>query len=61
MRTGKRRKTSAGSQSPHETERSTEHMILNRLTSQNDQEEWLRIRKSYLTGTDAGAVCGMNP
>lgn len=36
-------------------------MILNRLTSQNDQEEWLRIRKSYLTGTDAGAVCGMNP
>lgn len=36
-------------------------MILNRLTSRNDQEEWLRIRKSYLTGTDAGAVCGMNP
>lgn len=36
-------------------------MILNRLTSQEHQEEWLRIRKSYLTGTDAGAVCGMNP
>lgn len=36
-------------------------MILNRLTSQSNQEEWLRIRKSYLTGTDAGAVCGMNP
>ena len=36
-------------------------MILNRLTSQDHQEEWLRIRKSYLTGTDAGAVCGMNP
>ena len=29
-------------------------MILNRLTSQDHQEEWLRIRKSYLTGTDAG-------
>lgn len=36
-------------------------MILNRLTSQENPEEWLRIRKSYLTGTDAGAVCGMNP
>ncbi len=36
-------------------------MILNRLTSQDHPEEWLRIRKSYLTGTDAGAVCGMNP
>ncbi len=36
-------------------------MIINRLTSQDNQEEWLRIRKSYLTGTDAGAVCGMNP
>ena len=36
-------------------------MILNRLTSESNQEEWLRIRKSYLTGTDAGAVCGMNP
>ena len=36
-------------------------MILNRLTSKDDQEEWLRIRKQYLTGTDAGAVCGMNP
>lgn len=36
-------------------------MILNRLTSREDQEEWLRIRKQYLTGTDAGAVCGMNP
>lgn len=36
-------------------------MILNRLTSQGHQEEWLRTRKSYLTGTDAGAVCGMNP
>lgn len=36
-------------------------MILNRLTDRENQEEWLRIRKSYLTGTDAGAVCGMNP
>ena len=36
-------------------------MILNRLTSESNQEEWLSIRKSYLTGTDAGAVCGMNP
>lgn len=36
-------------------------MILNRLTSRDNQEEWLRIRKHYLTGTDAGAVCGMNP
>ena len=36
-------------------------MILNRLTSKTDQEEWLRVRKSYITGTDAGAVCGMNP
>lgn len=36
-------------------------MILNRLTSRENQEEWLRIRKQYLTGTDAGAVCGMNP
>lgn len=36
-------------------------MILNRLTSKTDQEEWLRIRKSYLTGTDVGAICGMNP
>ena len=38
-----------------------EKMILNRLTSKENQEEWLRIRKNYLTGTDAGAVCGMNP
>lgn len=36
-------------------------MILNRLTSRDNQEEWLRIRKQYLTGTDAGAICGMNP
>lgn len=36
-------------------------MILNRLTSRDNPEEWLRIRKQYLTGTDAGAVCGMNP
>lgn len=36
-------------------------MILNRLTSRDNQEEWLRIRKRYLTGTDAGAICGMNP
>ena len=36
-------------------------MILNHLTSKDNQEEWLRIRKHYLTGTDAGAVCGMNP
>lgn len=36
-------------------------MILNRLTSRDDQEEWLHIRKQYLTGTDAGAICGMNP
>lgn len=36
-------------------------MILNRLTSQSNQEEWIRIRKSYLTGTDIGAICGMNP
>lgn len=36
-------------------------MILNRLTSRDNQEKWLRIRKQYLTGTDAGAICGMNP
>lgn len=36
-------------------------MILNRLTSRDNPEEWMRIRKQYLTGTDAGAVCGMNP
>ncbi len=36
-------------------------MILNRLTSKENQEEWLRIRKGYLTGSDVGAVCGMNP
>lgn len=36
-------------------------MILNRLTSRENQEEWLRIRKNYLTGSDIGAVCGMNP
>lgn len=38
-----------------------EFVILNRLTSRENQEEWLRIRKHYLTGTDAGAVCGLNP
>ena len=36
-------------------------MILNRLTGRENQEEWLRIRKGYLTGSDVGAVCGMNP
>lgn len=36
-------------------------MILNHLTSKENQEAWLRIRKNYLTGSDAGAVCGMNP
>jgi len=36
-------------------------MILNHLTSREHQEEWLRIRKNYLTGSDIGAVCGMNP
>ena len=36
-------------------------MILNHLTSRENQEEWLRIRKNHLTGSDIGAVCGMNP
>lgn len=36
-------------------------MILNHLTSRENQKEWLRIRKNHLTGSDIGAVCGMNP
>ena len=26
-----------------------------------DKSEWLRYRKKGITGTDAGAICGMNP
>lgn len=26
-----------------------------------DKTEWLRYRKNGITGTDAGAICGMNP
>lgn len=26
-----------------------------------DKKEWLKYRKSGLTGSDAGAICGMNP
>ena len=26
-----------------------------------DKAEWLRYRKNGITGTDAGAICGMNP
>ncbi len=26
-----------------------------------DKSEWLRYRKQGITGTDAGAICGMNP
>ena len=25
------------------------------------REQWLRIRKSGIGGSDAGAVCGLNP
>ena len=30
-------------------------------TKNMDREEWLRIRKTGLGGSDAGAVCGLNP
>ena len=25
------------------------------------KEEWLRVRKTGLTGTDAACICGLNP
>ena len=36
---------------------------MRRLISTVDlpKEEWLRYRKLGITGTDAGAICGMNP
>ena len=30
-------------------------------TKNMDREEWLRIRKTGLGGSDAGAVCGLTP
>ena len=30
-------------------------------TKDMDCEEWLKLRKSGLGGSDAGAVCGVNP
>ena len=30
-------------------------------TTNLDKKEWLRYRKQGITGTDAGAICGMNP
>ena len=26
-----------------------------------DNKEWLRLRKSGIGGSDAGAICGVNP
>ena len=30
-------------------------------TANMDREEWLRLRKSGIGGSDAGAICGLNP
>lgn len=30
-------------------------------TANMGREEWLRLRKTGIGGSDAGAVCGMNP
>ena len=30
-------------------------------TKNMDRNEWLKIRKTGLGGSDAGAVCGLNP
>mgnify|MGYP004645171093 FL=1 len=30
-------------------------------TNELEKEEWLRYRKMGITGTDAGAICGLNP
>lgn len=30
-------------------------------TTDLDKKEWLKYRKTGITGTDAGAICGMNP
>lgn len=30
-------------------------------TSEISREEWLKYRKNGITGTDAGAICGLNP
>ena len=38
-------------------------MKLNRLVSTSDltHEEWLKYRKKGIGGSDAGAICGLNP
>ena len=30
-------------------------------TANITQEEWLRLRKTGIGGSDAGAICGLNP
>lgn len=30
-------------------------------TKEMSHEEWLKIRKSGIGGSDAGAICGLNP
>ena len=30
-------------------------------TNELEKKEWLRYRKMGITGTDAGAICGLNP
>ena len=37
-------------------------MVETKLSLQNvTRDDWLRLRKSGLGGSDAGAVCGLNP
>ena len=36
-------------------------MYMKISTAKMGREEWLRLRKSGIGGSDAGAVCGMNP
>ena len=30
-------------------------------TANMDRQEWLRLRRTGIGGSDAGAVCGLNP
>lgn len=39
----------------------TEDMYMKISTANMGREEWLQLRKTGIGGSDAGAVCGMNP
>ncbi len=39
----------------------TEKMYMKISTANMGREEWLQLRKTGIGGSDAGAVCGMNP